>query len=92
MDKIQTLEIEGRSYQLELFPENVKQLVAGYEIVRKQYNESAVTTAALGQYMNKTIGDIDAAAKAALEEMLGGKSTSSAKTEDVVTTDADDNK
>lgn len=69
-DKIEFIDIDGKSYKIDLFPANVRQLVSTFEVVRGQYNQSAVTTAALGDYMNRVTNDIQAAAKLALDEML----------------------
>ena len=69
-DKIEFVEVEGKNYKVDLFPDNVKQLVSTFEIIRGRYNESAVTTAALGDYMNRITREIQENAKAALEEML----------------------
>lgn len=90
---IDKIDINGREYPLELFPANVKALVTQYEITLQQYNEAAVTAAALGMYLNKTSNDVQLAAKAALEDMLGAKSENQvAEAEDLVASDADDNK
>lgn len=69
-DKIEFIDIDGKNYKIDLFPAEVKQLVSTFEIIRGQYNESAVTTAALGDYMNRVTRDIQDNAKAALEAML----------------------
>lgn len=69
-DKIEFIDIDGKNYKLELFPANVQQLVTTYEIVRSQYNDSAVTTAALNDYMNRVASEVQTVAKAALDDML----------------------
>ncbi len=69
-NKIEFIDIDGKNYRVELFPEAVRNLVSTFEIIREQYNSSAVTTAALGDYMNRTSADIQSQAKTALQAML----------------------
>ena len=69
-NKIEFIDIDGKNYRVELFPESVRNLITTFEVIRDEYNKSAVTTAALGDYMNRTSGDIQAAAKNALQAML----------------------
>lgn len=69
-DKIEFIEVDGRNFKVELFPDNVRQLVTTFEIIRGQYNSSAITTAALGDYMNRVSGEIQELAKKTLADMM----------------------
>lgn len=53
MEKIEFIEVNGKQLPLSIFPETVTQQVNTYEIVRDQYNASAVNTQALSEYMQR---------------------------------------
>lgn len=58
MEKIEFIEVNGKQLPLSIFPESVAQQVTTYEIVREQYNASAVNTQALSEYMQRLGGTI----------------------------------
>lgn len=70
MEKIEFIEVNNQKYPISMFPDAIKQQVATFELIRKQYNESAVTTAALREYMQQVAAGIEQQAKQALVEML----------------------
>lgn len=73
MDKIEFIDIDGQQFPISMFPDNVKQQVTTFEIARQQYNESAVTTAALGDYMRNLTVTIQSMAKEAIENLAKPK-------------------
>lgn len=70
-NKIEFIELNGREYNVSIFPEEIRNMVNTFEITRGEYNKSAVTTAALGEHMNNLNATIEYKAAAALKVMLG---------------------
>ena len=53
MEKIEFVEVNGNELPLSFFPTEVKNMVSTFEIVRTEYNKSAVNTQALSEYMQR---------------------------------------
>lgn len=70
MEKIEYIEVNGSELPLSFFSNEIKQMVSTFEIVRTEYNKSAVSTQALSEYMQRLSQQIqglaDAHAAAAL--------------------------
>ena len=73
MEKIEFIEVNGNQVPLSVFPDAIKQQVSTFEIVRKQYNESAVLTQALGDYMQRLSGAIQAMAQEHINALTAPK-------------------
>lgn len=73
MDKIEFIEVNGKELPLAMFPADIQNQVATFEIVRGEYNKSVVLTQSLSDYMQRISGQVQAMANEHMESLTSKK-------------------
>lgn len=77
MEKIEFIEVNGSELPLSFFPAEIKQLVSTIEIIRVEYNKSAVTTQALSEYLTRLSQQVQGMAEQHVGAALAAKAPQS---------------